>query len=118
MFINQNALANLIAKKYNIDKSELYDVHQLSGGKRNKGSVAVKLAIGETQIVNDIKKFLVRHGIKLDSFGKASASSSSERSKNVILIKNLPSETTENDLKEFLKKNGVDADSASSGVKR
>lgn len=113
MFINQNSLANLMAKKFNIDKSELYDVHQTN--KRNKGSVAVKLAVGETQIVNDIKKFLVRNGVKLDSFA---ASSGTERSKNVMLIKNLPNETSESDLREFMKKNGIDVDSKSSGIKR
>lgn len=105
-------MANLISKKYNIDKSELYDVHQ-TGGKRNQGSVAVKLAVGETQIVNDIRKFLVRHGVKLDSFNDVS-----ERSKTVMLIKNLPNETSESDLKEFMKKNGLDVDNKSSGVKR
>ena len=103
-----------MTKKYNIDKSELYDVHQT--GKRNKASVAVKLAVGETQIVNDIKKFLVRNGVKLDAF--SGDSSSSERSKTVILIKNLPNETSESDLREFMKKNGIDVESKSSGVKR
>lgn len=101
-----------MSKRFNIDKSEIYDVHQTGG--RNKGSVAVKLAVGETQIVNEIRKFLVRNGVKLDAF----SSSTSERSKNVILIKNLPNETNEADLKEFMKKNGIEVDSKSSGIKR
>lgn len=106
LFINQNSVANLMATKYNVDKSQIFDVHNT--GKKS-GSVAVKLAVGETQIVNDIRKFLVRNGVKLDAFN----SSSTERSKTVLLVKNLPNNTTEADLREFLIKNKVDG-----GIKR
>lgn len=106
LFINQNSVANLMSSKYKIDKSEIYDVH--STGRKNT-SVAVKLAVGETQIVNDIKKFLIRNGVKLDAFN----TTSTERSKTVILIKNLPNDTTESELRQYLTKNGVE-----DGIKR
>lgn len=105
LFINQNSVANLMASKYQVDKSDIYDVH--SSGNKN-GSAAVKLAVGETQIVNDIRKFLLRNNVKLDAFN-----SNSERSKNIILIKNLPNDTTEIELKEFIAKQKVDG-----GMKR
>ncbi|CAF0804860.1 unnamed protein product [Brachionus calyciflorus] len=106
LFINQNAVANLMASKYNVDKSQIYNVH--TTGKK-AGSVAVKLAVGETQIVNDIRKFLVRNNVKLDAFN----SNNSERSKTVILIKNLPNDTNETELRDFIKKQKVDG-----GIKR
>ena len=105
LFINQNSVANLMASKYQVDKIDIYDVH--STGKKN-GSAAVKIAVGETQIVNDIRKFLLRNNVKLDAF-----SFNSERSKTIILIKNLPNETTETELKEFIAKQKVDG-----GIKR
>ena len=71
-----------MASRYNIDKSEIFDVH---GTGKKKSNIAVKLAVGETQIVNDMRKFLVRNGVKLDSFNNT------ERSKTVVLIKNFPS---------------------------
>ncbi len=94
LFINQDALANLMSDKYNVNKSELFDVS-------SKKSIAVRLAVGETQIVNDIRKFLIRNGVKLDSF-----SNISERSKQTILVKNLPFKTKESELKVLFEKYG------------
>ena len=82
-----------MASRYNVDKSELFDVHSTKNN-----SIAVKLAVGETQIVNDIRSFLIRNGVKLDAFN----STNTERSKTVILIKNLPNNTTESDLREAM----------------
>jgi RNA recognition motif-containing protein len=101
LFINQDSVANLMASKYNINKSDIFDVHQTS--KKNAASTAVKLAVGETQIVNDIRKFLQRNGVKLDAF----SSTRTERSKTCVLIKNLPDNTTENELKDLFSKCNV-----------
>ena len=100
LFISQDAVANLMATKYNVDKSQLFDVHNTS---KKSASIAVKLAVGETQIVNDIKKFLVVNGVKLDAFN----SGQTQRSKTVILIKNLPNNTSEKEVKDFLTKYSV-----------
>ena len=100
LFINQDSVANLMSAKYNVDKSDIFDVH--SSGKKSS-SVAVKLAVGETQIVNDIRKFLIRNGVKLDAFN----TENTERSKTTILIKNLPNNTKETDLNELFTKVNV-----------
>ena len=97
LFINQDSVANLMASKYDVDKSQLFDVHSAN---KKSGSIAVKLAVGETQIVNDMRKFLIRNGVKLDAF----KSSDVQRSKDVILIKNLPNNTNEKELRELFKK--------------
>ena len=95
LFINQDALANLMSDKYNVNKSDLFDGN-------GKTSVAVRLAVGETQIVNDIRKFLTRNGVRLDSFNN----NKSERSKTTILVKNLPFKTKENELRTLFEKYG------------
>ena len=102
LFINQDSVANLMASRYNIDKSEIFDVH---GTGKKKSNIAVKLAVGETQIVNDMRKFLVRNGVKLDSFNNT------ERSKTVVLIKNLPNNTNESELREMFTKAKVTEES-------
>lgn len=38
-----------------------------------KGSVAVRVALGETQLVQEVRRFLVENGVRLDSFSQVSA---------------------------------------------
>ena len=104
LFINQDSVANLMASRYNIDKSEIFDVH---GTGKKKSNVAVKLAVGETQIVNDMRKFLTRNGVKLDAF----SGNNTERSKTVVLVKNLPNNTKESELREMFGKAKVTEES-------
>ena len=102
-----------MAARYQVDKSELFeDVHSHASTKRPAASVAVKLAVGETQIVNEMRRFLVRNGVKLDSFGTTTEGTSSttppsERSKTVILVKNLPKASSERELRDMFVKCGV-----------
>lgn len=103
LFINQDAVANLMSAKYNVDKSDIFDVHSTQ---KKKPSTAVRLAVGETQIVNDIRKFLVRNGVKLEAF----TSGGTERSKTCILVKNLPTATSEEELRELFKKCNVNGE--------
>lgn len=104
LFINADSVANLMAARYNVDKSELFDVHSSKNKKSAGNSIAVKLAVGETQIVNEMRDFLIRNGIKLDAF---ESSDITQRSKTTILIKNLPNSTTENELRELFNKQKI-----------
>ncbi len=63
-------------------------------------NMAVRLALAETQIVNETKEFFEKHGIVLDTFGKK------ERSETIILVKNIPYGTTEEDMRELFGKYG------------
>lgn len=56
-----NAVAETIAENYGTSKE-----HVLDG--RGKGSAAVRLALGETQIVSQTKQFLENSGVFLDAF--------------------------------------------------
>ncbi|MBZ3881791.1 putative RNA-binding protein 19 [Sciurus carolinensis] len=82
LFMGPNAVDDAIAQKYSDTKSQVLD-HE------TKGSVAVCLAPGETQLVQEVQHFLLHNGVSLDSFSQATA----ERSKTMILAKNLPAGT-------------------------
>lgn len=56
----------------------------------------MRLALGETQLVEETKKFLEENGVKLDAFNQAPE----KRSNTVIIVKNLPIETKSYELRE------------------
>src|SRR5690348_10749135 len=62
--------------------------------------MGVRLAVAETQIIMETKKFLEEEGINVDSFGKK------ERSDTVILVKNIPFNTTEQELQDLFGSHG------------
>ncbi|XP_038560090.1 probable RNA-binding protein 19 [Micropterus salmoides] len=95
LFLGTSAVADAIAEKYNTTKSQVLD-HE------SKGSVAVRMALGETQIVQETRQFLLDNAVSLDSFSQAAA----ERSTTVILVKNLPAGVTTSELEELFSPHG------------
>ncbi|XP_021914789.1 probable RNA-binding protein 19 isoform X2 [Zootermopsis nevadensis] len=95
LFLGQNAVADLIAETYNTTKDKVLD----SSGKQ---SVAVRLALGETQIVSQIREVLEESGVHLDAFNQAPK----QRSKTVILVKNLPARTSLTEIQQIFMKYG------------
>ncbi|NXQ94515.1 RBM19 protein, partial [Sagittarius serpentarius] len=95
LFVGTNAVADAIAQKYNASKSQVLD-HE------SKDSVAVRVALGETELVQEIRRFLIENGVSLDSFSQAAG----ERSKTVILVKNLPANTSVAELEDVFGKHG------------
>lgn len=95
LFLGTSAVADAIAEKYNTTKSQVLD-HE------SKGSVAVRMALGETQIVQETRQFLLDNGVCLDSFSQAAAA----RSTTVILVKNLPAGVTASELEELFSPHG------------
>ncbi|XP_051489565.1 probable RNA-binding protein 19 [Apus apus] len=95
LFVGTNAVADAIAQKYNASKSQVLD-HE------GKDSVAVRVALGETELVQEIRRFLMENGVSLDSFSQAAG----ERSKTVILVKNLPASTSVEELEDIFGKHG------------
>lgn len=94
LFLGPNAVANLMASKYKMDKEQILDMQ--SGG----SSGAVRLALGETYIVTELRRFLEENQVCLEAFSgdHSSENTALKRSKNIILVKNLPSETTSEEL--------------------
>ncbi|XP_033978279.1 probable RNA-binding protein 19 [Trematomus bernacchii] len=95
LFLGTSAVADAIADKYNTTKSQVLD-HE------SKGSLAVRMALGETQIVQETRQFLLDNGVSLDSFSQAAAA----RSTTVILVKNLPAGVTVAELEELFSPHG------------
>lgn len=96
LFLGPNAVAEILAKKFDTSKQVILDTEE--GG----SSAAVRIALGETQIVIEMKKFLEDNGVRVNAFDSTTA----KRSKTVILAKNLPPDTTVSDLTPIFAKFG------------
>ncbi|XP_056002350.1 probable RNA-binding protein 19 isoform X2 [Ostrea edulis] len=96
LFLGINAVADVMAAKYNTEKSDILDPEAPQ-------SLGVRMALGETQIVAETRDFLTENGVILDSFSQAAA----PRSKTVILVKNLPANTDPEDLRAVFSKHGA-----------
>uniref|UniRef100_A0A182M370 RRM domain-containing protein n=1 Tax=Anopheles culicifacies TaxID=139723 RepID=A0A182M370_9DIPT len=79
LFMGENAVAEAVAKKYGTTKE------QILVSSEGDTSAAVRLALGETELVLEMQSFLQEHGISLDAF----SSTETKRSNTVILVKNL-----------------------------
>ncbi|VDO12895.1 unnamed protein product [Rodentolepis nana] len=112
LFMTSDAVATYLSAKYNVSKEELLNP---SG----KGSVAVRLAHGEAQLVQEIREYLERQGVRIDLLTSSSSSliggrrdkgeaksSATNRvlSGRVFLLKNLPVGSTQVDVEEIVKK--------------
>lgn len=98
LFMGSNAIADAMSKTYGRSKEEIL-LEGVAGG----SNAAVRLALGETQIVLEMKKFLESHGVQLDAFEDMSG----KRSKTIILAKNLPAGTEVNELRAKFEPFGV-----------
>ena len=95
LFMRSDTVADAMATSYGVDKSDILD-------KETDSSIAVRMALGETHIVAENKLFLQTNGVKLDAFDARVF----ERSTTLILVKNTPFETQENDLRTIFAKHG------------
>ncbi len=80
-------MVDVIAEKYSVEKSDILDSN-------SHGSAAVRVALGETQIVAETREFLSSQGVNLEVFEQTR----STRSKNIILVKNLQSGTRDSNI--------------------
>ena len=79
LFLGANAVADAMAKRYQMEKSNVLDAE-------TSQSLAVRMALGETQLVTETREFLEEHGVQLELFQQQGV----QRSKTIILVKNLP----------------------------
>ena len=89
LFLGANAVADAIADRYSAKKGDIFDTAQ-----NEDTTAAVRMALGETQLVTETREFMEAHGVNLEVFGK----SKPKRSKNIILVKNLPFGTMDAEL--------------------
>ena len=94
LFLGSNAVADSTADQFGVRKSELLDLNTTQ-------SLAVRLALGETQLVSETREFLESHGVKLTSFNNEDTTDTKKCSKTVLLAKNLPFGTSTQDLMDL-----------------
>lgn len=63
LFLGQNAVVDALAERMNTDKSKILEAE-------NSESLAVRMALGETQLVAETREFLTSNGVQLDVFGQ------------------------------------------------
>lgn len=89
-----------IARKFGVSKSDLLD--------READDLAVRIALGETQVIAETKKALANAGVDvalLEEFASGKTDGI-KRSNHVILVKNLPYGSSESDLASMFGKFG------------
>lgn len=97
LFMGADQVANVLARSYDTSKEHVLDT--ATGG----SGAAVRLALGETEIVAEMKEFLERNDVQLDAFAAALPK---KRSGTVIVAKNLPAGTTARELQPLFEKFG------------
>lgn len=99
-FIRSDAILENISERYGITQSNL-----LNTGELKSADLAVRLAVAETQIIQENKEYFQNHGIHLDVLESVNSKrKSSERSTTTLLIKNLPPDTDSEELESMFAK--------------
>lgn len=89
-----------IARKHGISKSDLLE--------READDLAVRIALGETQVIAETKKYLATSGVNIAALEEFASRKNNtlKRSNHVILVKNLPYGSSEGDLANMFGKFG------------
>ncbi|CAK9161975.1 unnamed protein product [Ilex paraguariensis] len=100
LFMRPDTVAENIARKFGVSKSDLLD--------READDLAVRIALGETQVIAETKKALANAGVNIASLEEFAAgkTDSLKRSNHVILVKNLPYGSSEGELANMFGKFG------------
>ncbi|KAJ3195183.1 hypothetical protein HK101_000893 [Irineochytrium annulatum] len=94
LFINSDAVADAMAMKLNVAKSDILDP--------TSENLAVRLALAETTIIAETKAYLEEEGVNLDAFERRKA-----RSQTIILVKNIPAGTEPEEISEIFARFGT-----------
>ena len=87
-----------MANNLNVDKSQILD-HD------TKDSLAVRLALGETNIIKETKQFLENEGTSMEAL-KGHYNKDIERSENILIVKNISTSTQIEELRSLFGKFG------------
>ncbi|TYJ13414.1 hypothetical protein E1A91_A10G050600v1 [Gossypium mustelinum] len=100
LFMRPDTVVENIARKYGVSKSELLD--------READDLAVRIALGEAQVISETKKALTNAGVNISSLEEIAAGKmdGKKRSNHVLLVKNLPYGSSEGELAKMLGKFG------------
>ncbi|XP_057970697.1 multiple RNA-binding domain-containing protein 1 isoform X2 [Malania oleifera] len=92
LFMRPDTVVENIARKHGVSKSDLLD--------READDLAVRIALGETQVIAETKNALVNAGVNVGSLEKFAAGKTDgmKRSNHILLVKNLPYGSSEGEL--------------------
>ena len=107
LFMRPDAVGDAMAKRYGVAKSDFLDPSADS-------SMAVKLAQGETHLIAQSTAWLAEHGVSLEALqqavqagsGGGATGGATQRSKTLILVKNLSADVTEDEIATLFAKHG------------
>eukprot|EP00980_Cylindrotheca_fusiformis_P006336 scaffold1356_cov123-Cylindrotheca_fusiformis.AAC.17 len=88
-FVRGDAVIDSLADKLGLRKGEILGVKD----KLSSGDAAVRLALAETQIIEENRQYFKQHGVDMDALVSANGERDVKRSKTSILVKNLPYDT-------------------------
>ncbi|KOM48509.1 hypothetical protein LR48_Vigan07g221300 [Vigna angularis] len=100
LFMRPDTIVENIARKYGVDKSDLLD--------GEADDLAVRIALGETQVISETKNAFKNAGVNVEALEKLANNKIDglKRSNHVLLVKNLPYGSTENELAKMFGKFG------------
>ncbi|XP_019090452.1 PREDICTED: multiple RNA-binding domain-containing protein 1-like [Camelina sativa] len=100
LFMRPDTILENIVRMFGVKKSELLD--------RECENPAVNLALAETKVIMETKEALAKAGVRVTSLEAFAAGKGDEknRSNHILLVKNLPFASTENDLAQKFGKFG------------
>ncbi|GFR48899.1 hypothetical protein Agub_g10847 [Astrephomene gubernaculifera] len=108
LFMRADTVADAVAAHFGLSKAQLLDPTSAAGGGGAGDSVAVRMALGEAQVIASTKQALAEAGVQVEALeraaaasGKASAVRTVARSGTTLLVKNLPYSADENELAEM-----------------
>ncbi|ODV89376.1 hypothetical protein CANCADRAFT_4003 [Tortispora caseinolytica NRRL Y-17796] len=93
LYMSADAVVAAMAEKLSVSKADILDPES--------SDAAVRQALAESQIINDVRSYFEEHGIDLTAF-----KNSKEKSDTTILVKNFPHGTTLEEIKEMFEEYG------------
>ena len=91
-FVRGDAVVDNLASRLGMDKGTILNVKD----DLSSGNAAVRLALGETQVIEENRKYFETHGVDIEGLvsTKSDKNASGKRSSSMILVKNLPFDTS------------------------
>jgi len=88
-FVRGDAVVDNLADRLGLRKADFLGVKD----KLSSGDAAVRLALGETQIIEENREYFRQNGVDMEALVSAGNEKTIKRSKTSILVKNLPYDT-------------------------
>jgi multiple RNA-binding domain-containing protein 1 len=99
IYLRTDTVVGALADRYGVKKSDILD--------RDASNMAVRVALGETQVIAETREFLVDQGVDTELLEAAGRGDKKiKRSKQIIMIKNLPYDTDPGDLRQMFARHG------------